>query len=346
MSEPERKDPRPIDLGIFARRVERAPITSIEVVAAIASVLWLLGTTAFFVFTSTRDGQGQASVNSGNMVMTMIAIFMPVALIGVAAMAARSARVMKEESERLQAAVNAMRHTYIQQQQSGIIGMKPEVERKLDEIAAAQRKTDAALATFTSIRPASREQAAREKSALAPAAGAEQEQPSLELGTPAAELSPPLSVADFIRALNFPETPEDKAGFRALRRALQDRSSAQLVQAAQDVLTLLSQDGIYMDDLPPDRARPEIWRRFARGERGKEMAVLGGIRDRSSLALAAGRMRQDTIFRDCVHHFLRLFDRTFSEFEKTASDQEIAELTDTRTGRAFMLLGRATGTFH
>ena len=100
-----------------------------------------------------------------------------------------------------------------------------------------------------------------------------------------------------------------------------------------------------MDDLRPDRAKPEVWRKFAQGERGSAMAPLGGVRDRSSLALAAGRMKQDAIFRDAVHHFLRKFDKTFSEFETTATDEEIAALTDTRTARAFMLLGRVAGTF-
>ena len=47
---------------------------------------------------------------------------------------------------------------------------------------------------------------------------------------------------------------------RALRMALKDRKVAKLVQASQDVLTLLSQEGIYMEDLRPDMARPEIWR--------------------------------------------------------------------------------------
>ena len=100
-----------------------------------------------------------------------------------------------------------------------------------------------------------------------------------------------------------------------------------------------------MDDLEPDHARPEIWRKFAGGERGKPVAALGGIRDRSSLALASGRMRQDTIFRDSVHHFLRTFDQIFSQFEKSATDQNIVELAGTRSARAFMLLGRVTGTF-
>jgi hypothetical protein len=56
-------------------------------------------------------------------------------------------------------------------------------------------------------------------------------------------------------------------------------------------------------------------------------------------------MRQDTIFRDAAHHFLRTFDFSFQDFEKTATDAEIAALADTRTARAFMLLGRVTGIF-
>jgi hypothetical protein len=56
-------------------------------------------------------------------------------------------------------------------------------------------------------------------------------------------------------------------------------------------------------------------------------------------------MKQDPIFRDAAHHFLRLFDKTFASFETRASDAEIAALADTRTARAFMLLGRVAGTF-
>jgi len=345
MAEPERK-PKAMDLGMYTRAAERAGISTTEVIAGGLSVAWLLGVTLFFVFAGSNNEEPTQGVDSLRFVMVLIAVFMPVALIWVAAAAARSSRIMKEESARLQSAINAMRHSYIDQQQ-GAHAMKPSVERKLEEIAAAQRKTDAAIATFSSIRPSVAETAAAQKKAALGNSNTDNalEQASLALGTPAETLMPPLSIADFIRALHFPETAEDKEGFRALRRALQDRHVAQLIQAAQDVLTLLSQDGIYMDDLRPDRARPEIWRKFARGERGKAVAALGGIRDRSSLALAAGRMRQDPIFRDSVHHFVRKFDHTFADFEGNANDQEIAELTDTRTARAFMLLGRVTGTF-
>jgi hypothetical protein len=100
-----------------------------------------------------------------------------------------------------------------------------------------------------------------------------------------------------------------------------------------------------MDDLKPEMARPDLWRRFAGGERGRTIAALGGIRDRSSLALTASRMREDTVFRDAAHHFLRTFDKTVAIFEPNASDAELAELSDTRTARAFMLFGRVTGVF-
>lgn len=150
---------------------------------------------------------------------------------------------------------------------------------------------------------------------------------------------------ELIAALQFPADPEDAEGFRALRRAMQDPRTAQLVTAAQDVLTLLSQDGVYTDDLIPDPHPPETWRRFAAGERGEAVAELGAIGDEAALNAAAERMGNDTIFRDAVHHFLRLFDRRFSELAGGMSDAEIAAMMETRTGRAFMLLGQTAGNF-
>ncbi len=335
----QKRQPPTWELGIHNSKGRSPGVTAAEVIAAVLSLLWIGGVGAFFMFARSS---GAPPLDSLRFVMTLMAIFLPVALIWVAAAAAKSSRIMREESARLQAAINAMRQTYIQSQQQPS-GVKPSVERKLEEIAAAQRKTETAIATFTSIRPEPDAQAA-EKPAL-PAGEEAAEQGRLALGTPAEELVTPINTADFIRALNFPETAEDKEGFRALRRALRDRQTAQLVQASQDVLTMLSHDGIYMDDLRPDRARPEIWRRFAQGDRGRAIAGLGGVRDRSCLALTAGRMRQDPIFRDAAHHFLRRFDRTFAGFEENASDTDIAALSDTRTARAFMLLGRVTGTF-
>lgn len=338
---PEQKSPaaRPTPLGIYDKAVPDT-ITGIEVTAIVLSAIWLLGSALFFMVAPTPPApEGQDGLVFA---MVMLAIFMPVAMIWVAATAARASRVMREESQRLQASIDAIRQAYVAQQQGGHMRPEPSVSRKLDETAAAARKTETALATFSSRRDDARHlPGPRFPSQPKP----QEDQPTLALGTSSADITPPLSTEDLIRALNFPETAEDETGFSALRRALKDRNAAQLIQAAQDVLTLLSQDGIYMDDLPPDRARPEVWRTFAQGARGRAIAPLGGIRDRSSLALTSGRMKQDPIFRDAAHHFLRRFDRSFAEFEKTATDGEISALADTRTARAFMLLGRVAGTF-
>ena len=250
------------------------------------------------------------------------------------------------EAQRLQASVEAMRHAYLANMQGGTT-LKPSMERRLDEIAQSTKQAESTLASFASRRDGALTQASADrKAALAtPPPDAQAEQPALALGTPAEALRAPLSVNDFIRALQFPESPDDKDGFRALRLALEDRDVAKLIRAAQDVLTLLSQEGIYMDDLKPDRAHPDIWRRFAKGERGRAIAGLGGIRDRSSLALTAARMREDAVFRDAAHHFLRSFDRAVAAFEPNATDTELAQLAETRTARAFMIFGRAMGLF-
>ncbi|RFP85671.1 hypothetical protein DZK27_16195 [Rhodobacteraceae bacterium 63075] len=336
----ESDETRPTPLGIYDR-ASAEKITSVEIIAITLSALWLLGAAIFFLTLPSETPEGEpGGIGSLRFVMTMLAVFMPVAMIWVAATAARSSRIMREESQRLQAAIDAIRHSYIVQNQSGKTVSEPSVAQKLDEIAAAQRKTETALATFTSTRHAAPMRPAPEAQA---ASG--EEQTALPLGTSAEDMAPAITREDFIRAINFPETVDDTAGFNALRKALKDHAASGLVQAAQDVLTLLSQDGIYMDDLNPDMARPDVWRMFAHGVRGRQIAALGGVRDRSSLALAAGRMREDPIFRDAVHHFLRRFDKSFAQFESEASDAEISELAGTRTARAFMLLGRVAGVF-
>lgn len=326
-------------LGIYDRP-SRDAITGIEAAAIVLTVIWLGGALIFLVFVPSES---RPDFDAMQFLLTMLVVFMPVAMIWVAATAARSNRVLREESARLQAAIDGIRQSYIALAQRGGLQADASVAKKLDEIAAVTRKTETALATFSTRRD--RPAPAPAHPPLEAGADAAADQAMLALGTPAEDLAPPLPAEDFIRALNFPETAEDEAGFAALRRALSDRKTAQIVQASQDVLTLLSQDGIYMDDLRPDRARPEIWRQFAQGTRGRAVAPLGGVRDRTSLALAAGRMKQDPIFRDAAHHFLRLFDKTFAAFEPGASDAEISALSDTRTARAFMLLGRVAGTF-
>lgn len=288
--------------------------TGTEAMAAAISVLWLVSALAlWWLLPAAASGS----------LFALVTLFLPVAVIWVAALALRALRTAEEETRRLQYALDALRQSMLADRQARSIGSVPPMPQDSPSPPRA--------ATPQTHAPAHHPRA--------------EEQPRLALGNDAAEDGVPLSNTELILALHFPDNDRDEAGFAALRLALRDRQTRQLVQASQDVLTLLSQDGIYMDDLQPDRARPEVWRRFAQGERGRTVADLGGVHDKECLAITIARLREDAIFRDAAHHFLRLFDRRLSAFEPDATDEELVMLAETRTARAFMLLGRVTGIF-
>ncbi|QUS35887.1 hypothetical protein [Falsirhodobacter algicola] len=199
----------------------------------------------------------------------------------------------------------------------------------LDSAGAAPRATTRPEAMRTPVQPP----------VLRP-----EEQPSLAFEEP--EDVSELTIEDFIRALDFPDSEEDEAGIDALRHALADPAAAKLIRAAQDVLMLLAEDGVFTDELAPSGLRVDLWRRFAAGERGADLAAVGAIHDRAALSAIMGRLREDQIFRDAVHHFLRSFDRSLQAFAEFATDAEIGALADSRTGRAFMLTARSAGVFN
>lgn len=153
-----------------------------------------------------------------------------------------------------------------------------------------------------------------------------------------------ISVQDLIGALNFPKDEDDTEGFRKLRRALADSENGDLLRASQDVQTLLSQEGIYMDDLISQAPDPESWRRFSKGERGFKISSMS-IDDDEYILPIKKKIQNDDIFKDATYHFLRHFDSSLQDFCKKASDEEIVRFSNTRTARAFKVLGTATNRF-
>ncbi len=287
------------------------------------SVLWVAAVGLAFWFLPSQAGGLRH-------VVMLLVMAVPVGMGWIALVNARAARRMASETHRLQVALALVQKAIIDAQAAPAAPLSPPV---------AEPKPDSTTSRFASRREVSR--------LIVPRAAPQRQpdQPALALGPGPEDDDPPLERPDLVRALNFPENQDDTDGFAALRRALRDRRARRLVQASQDVLTLLSQDGIYMDDLRPEPASADLWRRFAKGERGQSMDGLGAVRDHAALSLVAARMREDTIFRDAVHHFLRRFDEILVTFEEHATDTDLLELAETRTARAFMLLGRASRTF-
>jgi len=311
-------------------------LTSVERGTLLLSGLWVVGIVSLFLLSTPEGGTGGA-VHAG---MALLCGLMPPAIACLGLMVWRAIRVVRDETERLEDAIDALHD--LCEDAPGDRAADHSVLQKLDQIAATQRDIVTAL---DELRVAREQPVERPRAGPDPAPRANDDQVALPLDMPLEAPQEGLARSDFLKALNFPENLDDTAGFTALRRALRDRSAAQVIRAAQDILTLMSQDGIYMDDLPPDMAHPDVWRAFAGGERGRPIAPLGGVRDQSALDVVARRMKQDAIFRDVAHHFLRLFDRMLTEFAHTATDAESAALAETRTARAFMLLGRVAGIF-
>lgn len=316
-------------LGVFDAGVRDLSMTTGQKVAYGLAAFWALGTILYLL--------GAAGPDTGpdplRRLMAIIVIGLPAGLVWLGVTIQNVARASEAQGEALQSALDQFRKAQAENTQRSIVGVRPmpAAPRASDPLPVAAAPNGSGGRAFAT--PVSRP---------APAKATTDTTPGLfEDDTP----PPDLPVDTLIRALHFPETAEDQAGFAALRAALRHHHSSGVVRSAQDVLTLLSQDGIYMDDLLPDRAKPDIWRRFATGARGREVSALGGIRDRAALALSARRMREEPIFRDAAHHFLRGFDQTLARIEPEATDAEIARLSDTRSARAFMLIGRVTGLF-
>ncbi|MFC7702926.1 hypothetical protein ACFQXB_01810 [Plastorhodobacter daqingensis] len=302
-------------LGMFRRPERRAGLAVSDLVAIGLSLLWL-------IVLAVTWGTAAEERPAPGFALGFILVVVPLALIWVAAATARSLRQIRGEAAQLRATIDALRHAQIAQQQA--------LPRPRNEPAGSATRAAA--------------QAGTPEPQVAPEADRDlHDQPSFDLPE-----DPPrstLDLDDLTRALDFPDGPDDHEGIEALQRALADHRTAKLVRAAQDVLTLLAQDGLYMDDFVPDRAHPDLWRRFAAGERGRPVGAVGGIHHREPLAAVSMRMRQDPVFRDAAHHFLRMFDRLFTDFAMVAEDRQIYDFTGTRTARAFMLVGRASGTF-
>lgn len=280
-----------------------------QLLAWIATVVWLaIAALVLFGFTG-----GEADLDPLRVLMVPVAVLGPIALIWLATILAR----------RLDALTRAVANV-----------------QGAPDLAALEKKLDAVLAT----RPRMQTVMPAPQQATRPTTAAPQQRAlALEPADKSAE--PELTVDELIVALHFPQDAHDQSGFRALRRALRDHQSKVVVTAAQDLLTLLSQEGLYMDDLTIEGAKPELWRRFANGERGAPVGAVGGVRDEETIAKVTQRLRADTIFRDVALHFLRVFDQLFAKLEPHLTDEEIVQLADTRTARSFMLVGRAMGTF-
>lgn len=278
-----------------------------------AAALWIAAVLLFWLL--GPEGSGRTS--GAGWMLRAAGLISPLALIWMAVSLARTIAALRAEADDLRAEL-----ARVQDAAASPVGRPREVP-------------PAARPVQTSRAPA------RPGAAARPQADARQSALPLEDDEPPAAISP----IDLLRALNFPDGPDDVEAIRALRAALADHDTMRLIRAAQDVVTLLAQAGVYMDDLAPRPAPAPLWRGFAEGARGPQMAALAGVDDEAALDRATNLLRGDEIFRDAAHHFMRQFDRMLTRMAPELEDEFLGAMTETRSGRAFVLLGQSSGIF-
>ena len=329
------------------------------VIAAGVSIVWVIGISAYAAgYFGLFGGEAATGAGALDLLLFVLAALLPLVLVWFCVQLLARTREVQLEAAELAAAVKRL-HTSAPNTQTARVVAQPdsralvETRDRMESIGQQLQQVETALVALLHAQVAGRDsQAASMLSAPKDEAApigqpmAELDQATLPLGQTEVRLphTPP-NWGELIHALNFPTDEKDKDGFRALRIAMRHRNASLCLRASEDIMNLLAQDGIYMDDLKPEVAKAREWRRFSDGERGREMDPVGGIRDVTAIALARGRMRNDPIFRDAALHFQRRFDIVLREFCRDGEDKHIEALANTRTGRAFMLLGRVSGMF-
>lgn len=122
----DRRPEPPVDLGIYPRSTIEVGLDPTEKVALIVSGAWLIFCLLFFLLAGLGDGSALGPLR---FLIAILSVLLPIALVWIGAIALKGARVMREESERLQASMDAMRQVYVTQAQMAATTMGPNVER-------------------------------------------------------------------------------------------------------------------------------------------------------------------------------------------------------------------------
>ncbi|MFM7654377.1 MAG: hypothetical protein ACKO56_03165, partial [Paracoccaceae bacterium] len=109
---PKDPDPRPVDLGLYSARGVEPRLSSTEWVAIGLCLVWVLAVAAY-IWKAPPDAAPLG------LVLTLLVVFLPLALIWAAAVTLRSVSSLRQEAARLQATVDAMRSAYLAGQQGG-----------------------------------------------------------------------------------------------------------------------------------------------------------------------------------------------------------------------------------
>ncbi|MBC9247809.1 hypothetical protein H4P12_14100 [Paracoccus sp. 11-3] len=317
-------------MTLLQRITSLAQRDSLSMIGLAVTAVWLLLLLLFWLLAPANDDSrgGLATL------LGIMGVVLPVVLIWLAVGLARAISTLQAEAADLRARMSQIR--------TGGIASPSALAPSSAPSSARPQQPDTALGE-SGVRMITQTQPARPAQTIPrPTRPADARQQALSFDAPEQVSVTPQTM---ILALNFPDGPDDVDAITALRAALKDHGNSRVLRAAQDVITLLAGHDVYMDDLPTEPVDIEAWRRFGEGVRGASVAGVGGIHDATALEMTGAYLRGDEIFRDTAHHFMRQFDVTATRLMAELDDEQIVMLADSRSARAFMLLGRVAGVF-
>ena len=148
-----------------------------------------------------------------------------------------------------------------------------------------------------------------------------------------------------LKALHFPNDANDTIGFEALNIARKDNLVLELLRVSEDFLNLLAHDGIYLDDLTVEAPSVEAWRNFINTDKKVSYKKLSCIGIDESIKKLKIRAKMDAVFRDTALMLFRRFDKLLRDRAETAEDHQIFKISATRSGKAFLIVGKISDIF-
>jgi len=143
----------------------------------------------------------------------------------------------------------------------------------------------------------------------------------------------------FVKAANFPENERDTATLDALYDVLTDPEAAALLQSSEDTLATLADIDLYMEDFVPEMSPVSTWLGHIEGK-GGVTPINAPIEQSRILA----KINADDKFRKLSERFVERYDVVLKRLFSESGDGRLAlELSDTRTGRAYILVADALG---
>ena len=145
----------------------------------------------------------------------------------------------------------------------------------------------------------------------------------------------------FTRAANFPESEEDIETLDALYDVLTDPEAASLLQCAEDTLASLADIDLYMEDFTPRLVPVVAWKSHLDGSGGD---AIDGINAPVEQSRIRAKLGTDKGFEHLCAKFMDRYEDMGRRLMQETDDQKlIVDLSNTRTGRAYLMISAAAG---